>query len=139
MVKLICKAIIKTLLICALPIMVVGILELLGNVAIIAAGVAALAVLFYWAYNTEVDKQAAKEEAKREEEKRAKAYEAVDKEANILFRYVEEEYDCKTVHQQVQTLLDAVHAAKYYEKLPHTYVSHWYDKIANLLKSKNYL
>lgn len=139
MVKIICKAIIKTLLICALPIIVVGILELLGNVAIIAAGVAALAVLFYWAYNTEVDKQAAKEEAKREEEKRAKAYEAVDKEANILFRYVEEEYDCKTVHQQVQTLLDAVHAAKHYEKLPHTYVSHWYDKIANLLKNKNYL
>lgn len=139
MVKLICKAIIKTLLICALPIFIVGILKVLGNVAIIAAGVVALAVLFYWAYTTEVDKQAVKEDAKREEEKRAKVYEAVDKEANILFRYVEEEYDYKTVHQQVQTLLDAVHKAKHYEKLPNTYTAHWYDRIANLLKSKNYL
>lgn len=136
--KLILKAIGKTLFFCALPVIVIGILKLAGDVGIIIGAILAISVLFGWAYKEEKDKverQKKLEEAQRKADTRKR----VEEEFYRLIFMMDNEYSFGQVQNQARDVYEAVYEASYYEVSPATYRIRWEDKIKKLMKDKHYL
>lgn len=136
--KLILKAIGKTLFFCALPVIVIGALKLAGDAGMILGAILAIAALFSWSYKEESDKE---KEAKELEKlrKKADARKRVEEEFYRLLFMIDNEYSFGQVQNQARDVYEAVYEASYYEVSPATYRIRWEDKIKKLLKDKHYL
>ncbi len=136
--KLILKAIGKTLFFCALPVIVVGMLKLAGDVGIIIGAILAISALFGWAYKEEKDK-VERQKKLEEAHKRAIACKRVEEEFYRLMFMIDNEYSFGQVQNQAREVYEAAYEASYYEVSPATYRIRWEDKIKRVMKDKNYL